>query len=372
MRIERFSADDMSHAMRGVRASLGADAVILSNHRVGDKVEILAAVDYDESLLGGMGAVKGPVERTPVVALGTLELQNELKALKTSLEEEIGRLRQGRAVLTEAETPHGVVGRRLESLGFASDVVAAVLRRLPDDMGRVPSFGESLKLLGGLLRPRTDDLLETGGVVALLGATGVGKTTTAAKLAAQFAFRHGKEEVALVTTDSFRVGGHEQLRAYARVLGVPLEIASNATELSSRLRHLRKRKLVIVDTAGMGQRDVQLARQLQTIVGGASGIKGYLVLSCTSQAGIVQEITRAFSKVPLHSAIITKTDEALSLGPVLSGVIRARLPVAYLCNGQGVPEDIESASRQSLLALCRDMASASRPTGAMRRVAGEF
>ncbi len=346
--------------------------MILSNSRVGDKIEVLAAVDYDESLFGRVDSSRGEIERTPVVELGTLELQNELKALKSSLEEEIGRLRDARSDVKAGETARDVVNRRLESMGFSQDIITAVIRRLPDEINRAPSFSENMKLLGGLLRPRTDDLLETGGVVALLGATGVGKTTTAAKLAAQFAFRHGKDEVALITTDSFRIGGHEQLRAYARVLGVPLEIASNAAELSSRLRQLRNRKLVIIDTAGMGQRDVHLARQLESIVGGASGLKGYLVLSCTSQTGIVQEVTRAFGKVPLHSAIITKTDEAVSLGPVLSGVIRARLPVAYICNGQGVPEDIESVTRQSLLTMCRDMAIAPRNDSVTRRAASDF
>ncbi|MCB1692961.1 MAG: flagellar biosynthesis protein FlhF [Pseudomonadales bacterium] len=360
MRIERFAADDMSRAIKVVKAAMGPEAVILSNTRVGNKIEILAASDYDESLFASMKVpaaerVMDVAGRAPV-DVDTLSLQSELKALKLSLETELEALKKRRDEIAGTGTAGDIIARRLSFMGYSPEVISAIARRCPGDSDRAPSWGETLKVLGSCFQTTGDDILREGGVIALVGATGVGKTTTAAKLAAQFAFRHGRDQVALITTDTLRIGGQEGLKSYARALGVPMEVASTRQELASRVRSFRDRKLVLIDTAGMSQRDVNLARHLVSLGDGIGNLKSYLVLSCTSQLGLVQEVTKAFGRVSLHAAIITKTDEAVSLGPVLSGVIRTKLPVAYLCDGQDVPEDIEPAERKTLVMLSRELA----------------
>jgi flagellar biosynthesis protein FlhF len=189
-------------------------------------------------------------------------------------------------------------------------------------------------------------------VVALLGPTGVGKTTTVAKLAARFCVRHGARRVALVTTDHYRIGAHEQLRAYAKLLDVPLRVAASAEELRAVLQDLSDRQLVLIDTAGMSQRDLRLSEQFALIRAGQHAIKCYLVLAATTQAAGIAEILRAYAPLEPTACIITKVDEAVSLGGILSRLVQQRLPVAYLSDGQRVPEDLYAARAHQLVSRC--------------------
>lgn len=212
-----------------------------------------------------------------------------------------------------------------------------------------------LEALGGLFHVGNDEIIRNGGVVALLGSTGVGKTTTVAKLAAQYSMRHGPGKVALISTDTLRIGGARQLAHFAKALGVPLSSATSSGELAQKIQDFANYELVLIDTAGISQRDVRLADHLHSIVDARTGIDAYLVVSATSELTLTQEVVDAFHKVALCGAIVTKVDEAATLGPVMSGVIRHNLPVSYICNGQNVPKDIARASKTDLVKCSRQL-----------------
>ena len=192
--------------------------------------------------------------------------------------------------------------------------------------------------------------LEQGGVFALLGPTGVGKTTTVAKLAARFAISHGSEHVALVTTDSYRIGAHEQLRSFARIIDIPMRVANDEGELSLSLEHFYDRRLVLIDTAGMSQRDVRFAEQAAHMRRGSPRVRNYLVLSATTQFTGLREAVQAFGQAPIDGCVITKLDECTSLGAVLTVLLEHDMPAAYVADGQRVPEDVAPAEADTLVA----------------------
>jgi flagellar biosynthesis protein FlhF len=192
----------------------------------------------------------------------------------------------------------------------------------------------------------------------------VGKTTTVAKLAAQFAKRHGADQVALITTDSFRIGAYEQLATFGRIIGCPVKQVKDSEELALLLNQLQQRKLILIDTAGMSQRDVRLAEKLASLVHNSRvKIKSYLVLSATSQARVMQETVEHFKRIPLAGCIFTKLDECLSLGEIINVAIQNALPVSYLTHGQRVPEDIEMADAKTMVAKAEQLRTSNSSTG---------
>jgi flagellar biosynthesis protein FlhF len=182
-----------------------------------------------------------------------------------------------------------------------------------------------------------------GGVIALVGPTGAGKTTTIGKLAARWSMQHGSQDLALVSTDGYRIGAREQLTTYARILGAPMHAANDGKELALVLERLKSKKLVLIDTAGMGPRDVRLTEQLAALQLGASRARVLLTLPAHGEAHALEEIVRSFARVSPVACILTKLDEAASLGAVISTALRHKLRIAYLCNGQRVPEDLHAA-----------------------------
>jgi flagellar biosynthesis protein FlhF len=220
---------------------------------------------------------------------------------------------------------------------------------LPESDDPEQAWSQAMALLRRHLPVTDDDIIEHGGVVAVVGPTGVGKTTTVAKLAARFALRHGRRHVALVTTDNFRIGGQEQLRSFARILGVPVHAANDREELAAVLADLGNKRLVLIDTAGMSHRDMRLSEQLHTLETAGSAVRAYLVVSANTQLPALCEIVRGFRKVNPVGCILSKVDEATSLGGAMTAVLRYRLPVAYLGTGQRVPEDLQSARGDRLL-----------------------
>jgi len=192
--------------------------------------------------------------------------------------------------------------------------------------------------------PVVNDLSSvSGGVVAVVGPTGAGKTTTIAKLAARWCLQHGSQDLALVSTDAYRIGARDQLMTYARILGTPMHAASGAKDLAQVLERLKSKKLILIDTAGMGPRDVRLAEQLAALQSGAARARVLLALPAQGEGHALEEIVKAFAPLKPLACILTKVDEAASLGAALSTILRHRLRIAYLCNGQRVPEDLHAA-----------------------------
>lgn len=246
--------------------------------------------------------------------------------------------------------------KRLARMGLNLDLADQLACYIPEDTPPPKAWKALLRLVADQIPIAKYDLLKRGGVVALLGPTGVGKTTTVAKLAARAAMEFGSDNVALVTTDTFRIGAHEQLAIYGRIMGCPVKVAKDSSELADVIYQLRNRRLILVDTAGMGQRDVRLSEQLDTLMSESDEvIHSYLVLPATAQRRVLQETIDHFRRIPLSGCIMTKLDESLSLGEFVSVVIQNALPVAYIANGQRVPEDIVLAQPKYMVAKANEL-----------------
>jgi len=377
MKMKRYFAPDMRQAIRKVREDQGPDAVILSNRRVEGGVEIIAAVDYDQALVNrALGVGEAAVSRqepssspfdsaqtaaeqvSASTALQTDEKPRKASAQMEKIEREIRTLKEilqspllqfGWGEMRRVQPLRANLLKRLTALGLEPGLAREIADQALVGGRAGDGWVEALKLLAGMVPVAEDDLLAEGGVVALVGPTGVGKTTTVAKLAARFALRHGRRHVALVTTDSYRIGAHEQLRTYGRILGIPVQTAGDRDELQAVLNHARDRKLVLIDTAGVSQRDLNLMERLSTLDLGDKRIRNYLVLSATGQTVLQREVIRSFRKAGLHNCILTKIDEAGSLGGVLSVLVEYQLPAAFVSNGQQVPDDLHPARAEKLV-----------------------
>ncbi|HKL63403.1 MAG TPA: flagellar biosynthesis protein FlhF [Woeseiaceae bacterium] len=409
MKIKRFVAPDMRQALRRVREEQGPDAVILSNSRVADGVEIIAALDYDEALIReALGSIRAdtaadrtPAEQAPREAsaqeagagaeqtrtVAQAPLHRALTELaagpaaEASVEETRASLDDARAVAGEASPALDAVHsdirglremlesqlsslawndysrrrpgraqvlRNLSRLGVAPDVATPIADQLEDGDAREHAWQLPLRILAESLPMGEDRLLESGGIAAFVGPTGVGKTTTIAKLAARYAMRHGAEGIALVTTDCYRIGAEEQLATYARILGARMYVAEDGEALASLLPRLESMDLVLIDTTGMNQRDVRLADQLAALRVEHTAIEVFLTLSATAQEASLDEAVRRFGQLPLAGCALTKIDEAAQLGCALGVLIRHRLPLVYIADGQSVPQDFYLADAKRL------------------------
>ncbi|GLQ48905.1 flagellar biosynthesis protein FlhF [Dyella flava] len=410
MKIKRFLAPDMRQAMRDVRAEQGADAVILSTRRLEEGIEIIAAVDYDESLMReavrhntpAPEAVKPPVkdalkesskERSkaiakepmkepvkevsavtppppppmpvppsevaalqPIVeqsALETARMRSELGGLRQLLEQQLSSLAWNDM---ERRSPmRARVLRDMSRLGIDTDVARQLIDELPEELNADQARYLPLGLLSRSLKVTGRRLAESSGVTALVGPTGVGKTTTIAKLAACAVMNHGPAKVALVSTDHYRIGAAAQLEHYGRLLGVRVYPAYDAAGLTQTLHLLREHHTVLVDTAGVSGTDPRLQQQMDVLrdagAQGGTKLRACLVLAANAQASALDESVRAYLPLQLSGCIATKLDEAPSLGGLLSALIRHRLALDCTTDGQRVPEDISAADARVL--VCR-------------------
>jgi len=237
--------------------------------------------------------------------------------------------------------------RRLLAAGFSSAFSRQLLERVPASEAEVTralkwiksTIVHNLKVAGP-----EQDIIERGGVYALVGPTGVGKTTTVAKLAARAVLRHGAGKVALITTDTYRIGAQDQLRIYGRILGTPVHAVRDETDLELTLADLPERHVVLIDTVGMGQRDKRVAEQVALLCGEGREVQRLLLLGAPSQGVTLEEVARAYAGPGLIGCVLTKIDEAQTVGPVLDVAIRHELPIHFITNGQRVPEDLHLAN----------------------------
>ncbi len=391
MNIRRFTARDMRTALKEIRSSLGSDAVMLSSRKTAQGVEVIAAIDYDDRLMAAAGDKESTVPaggELLAVEDSTDSVDDRAAAEPPTYEQIMQRLRDQdpqpasadpkpveRAAPAARTTPNDVTGelkdlrrlletqlaslawndlnrrrpararclRQLAKLGVDIKLARQLADQMPTAKNARDTWRLSLQLFTGSLSLARRDLSQGGGIFALVGPTGVGKTTSIAKIAARFLLRHKVHDLGLVSTDSYRIGAREQLMTFARILGVPMHAADNARELRSVLDELAKKKLVLIDTAGMSQRDLRLANQFRTLKVAGHRVHPILTMSAAADRGSLAETLAAFQAVTPKALIITKLDEATSLGPVLSVAIRSRLPVAYIAAGQRVPEDLHVA-----------------------------
>jgi len=399
MKMKRYFAPDSRQALRALRDEQGPEAVILSNRRVNGGVEIIAAMDYEDSLvnasLGHPSAVaetnlhkkplqdkrvhKNKVAKTRKTNADVLQkqafsaseierndfseqrlndeastlnkIQDELAGLRNIMEAPLMQFSWGE---TDRVQPlYASLLKQLMQLGLSTDISKGIAMRLDKKGLNKNSWLESINHLAELVPVDHGDILSTGGIFSLIGPTGVGKTTTIAKLAARFALKHGRRGVTLITTDNYRIGAHEQLRSYGRILGIPVHVASDSEDLKCLLNDVKEQSgenhLTLIDTAGVSQKDIRLTEQIASLDVEGIDIKNLLVLSATGQMNLQDEVVRAFSKVSLDGCVVTKIDEAASLGETISVLIRHNLPISFVCNGQKVPDDLHRARGKLLV-----------------------
>jgi flagellar biosynthesis protein FlhF len=424
MKIKRYTAPSMRAALALVRSEQGPDAVILSSRRGDDGIEVIAAVDYDEALFADatrqraasaapaeVAAVVAaaqaprepmiseamraaalsvaappvkaapparpamparvappprPVTAPPVLAarpdaVSGAAVQREIQDLRRMLETGLAGMTWNDKRLREPLRAR--VLEELTAMDIAPDVAEALAELTPRRTGLENPSHIPLALLCRHL-PMINDLTSvTGGITAVVGPTGAGKTTTIAKLAARWCMLHGSQDLALVSTDGYRIGAREQLNTYARILGVPMHAANTGKELGRVIERLKSKKLILIDTAGMGPRDVRLTEQLAALRLGAARAKVLLALPAQGEGNALDEIVCAFAAIKPAASIITKVDEAASLGAVISATLRHKLKIAYICNGQRVPEDLHAAhtKRVWLVRVALDLKERSTP-----------
>ena len=272
-------------------------------------------------------------------------VMNELRSMKGLIEDRFSAL----AFMEQLHRNprQSALSQRLLESGFSPALVRKLVEHLPAEASDEIAWAQ-----GVLSRNLQSDeaslpIEDAGGVYAMIGATGVGKTTSTAKIAASFAARHGVANLGLITLDAYRMAAHEQLRAYGRILGVPVHTAHDRASLDDLLELLAGKKLVLIDTAGMAQRD-QRTRELLDMLAHRA-IQRLLVVNAASQGETIEDVMQAYSAAQCRGAVLSKIDEAVKIAPALDALIRHKLRVVGVANGQRVPEDWHRLSSQALV-----------------------
>jgi flagellar biosynthesis protein FlhF len=363
--MKSFVAADMRSALRMVREEFGDDAVILSNRRVPQGIELVAAAEMPPPPppMVEASAQSAPAARE-FVALESrdnerrhggdnawYQMQQELRSMRDLIEQQYTNFSwQQYRVQKPAQA---AMWRRLQRLGLDADIVRELLADDAQNAGLGKSANDAWQSLMMRLSARIPvcegDLIERGGIFAFVGPTGAGKTTTIGKLAARYVLDHGNSDIALVTTDSYRIGAHEQLRTLARILNVPCKIVSGQRDLASVLYEVRHCKVVLIDSAGLNTNAPELRQQLAALEALGERIQVVQVLPANSQRQALRNALRAYRTQNLGACVLTKLDEACSLGECISLLIANQLPVAYIADGQAIPGDLAVGSGKSLV-----------------------
>lgn len=446
MKIRRFFGKDMREALSLVKAELGQDAVIMSNRKVADGIELVAAYDKEptpkvapknESFSGkpvptlseiigddGPDSLKALMEKQSQQSMqqphtstqrqpapqpsvqphsqpraqsqprgmtqpatkpahepelfsadalvdskvnevndgfddfsqpsqslkqGELDsIKEELASLRSVLQHQVADLMEAKQRRQRPTLRY--LAQRLEGMGISRSLAEQLVNYTPADCTEREAWLYVLKLLANRVNVSGNDILSHSGVVALVGPTGTGKTTTVAKLAARYAQKYGADQVAMITIDTYRIAAFEQLATYGKIIGCVTRKAQSSEELADQLFQLRHKRLILVDTAGFSQRDSRLIKQLTNFTqANTQPIRQYLVAQASTQYSALQHIFDAYESVKLDGCIFTKVDECYSLGEALSVAIERQIPVSYVTDGQQVPEDIKVADGKSLV-----------------------
>jgi len=403
MNVRKFIAATARDALHKVKELLGPDAIILSNRAIPGGVEIMAVAagdmdmmvqqpsarenprrddDYTVSLSTTQRPVSASpssaapesrrfsaplpplsprpapqIERAAAQAVEAIakpqaeivpaEVMDEIRSLRKMFEQHLAGAAWGESARSEPVKTE--ILRQMLDAGFSPRLSREMLAQLPRELKATQALTWVKGVADRTLQTidAESDIVDRGGVYALVGPTGVGKTTTTAKLAARCVLRHGASKVALVTTDGYRIGAHEQLRIYGRILGVSVHLVKDADELKQTLLDLQHKHMVLVDTMGMSQRDRMVGEQVAMF--GDSHVKRLLLLSATSRGDTLDDVVRAYNGPDLAGCILSKVDEATGLASALDVIIRHGLRLHYVSNGQRVPEDLHLPNRAYLL-----------------------
>ncbi|ROM93378.1 flagellar biosynthesis protein FlhF [Pseudomonas brassicacearum] len=410
MQVKRFFAADMRQAMKLVRDELGADAAIIGNRRIAGGVELTAALDYKLSALAprvpnieledelrktqsrivtaqaelslrgdGEGDASASTNRQlfaglPLTAAEPLieptyaerprpapasapsagvdprafdSMRFELNGLRELLEVQLGSLAWNQ--LQGSRPQQANLWRRLQRIGLSGPLSRDLLELITEIEEPRQAWRMLLAHLARMIVTPEIEPLEEGGVIAMVGPAGMGKTTTLAKLAARYVLKYGAQNIALVSMDSFRIGAQEQLKTLGRILNVSVTHVDPGQSLAQALDPLLRKRVVLIDTAGLQASDPALRMQLESLAGRGIKSKNYLVLATTSQKQVLTAAYHSYKRCGLAGCILTKLDETASLGEVLSLAISHELPVAYLTDGPRIPDDLHLPRRHQLV-----------------------
>ena len=405
MQVKRFFAADMRQAMKLVRDELGADAAIIGNRRIAGGVELTAALDYKLSALAPRVpnieledelrktqsrivtaqaelSLRGDSDSTtnrqlfaglPLTAAEPLieptlaeprrpapapaapavdqrvfdSMRFELNGLRELLEVQLGSLAWNQ--LQGSKPQQANLWRRLQRIGLSGPLSRDLLALTAEIEEPRQAWRMLLAHLARMIATPEIEPLEEGGVIAMVGPAGMGKTTTLAKLAARYVLKYGAQNIALVSMDSYRIGAQEQLKTLGRILNVSVTHVDPGQSLGQALDPLLRKRVVLIDTAGLQASDPALRMQLESLAGRGIKSKNYLVLATTSQKQVLTAAYHSYKRCGLAGCILTKLDETASLGEVLSLAISHELPVAYLTDGPRIPDDLHLPRRHQLV-----------------------
>ena len=361
-------------ALRLLREELGPDAFILSSRVTADGVEIVASLEEpvavvplpapllpalpvaDVAPLVPAASVSPVPEVVGDVAGDGDSVLREINSMRGMIEEQLAGLAWSGA--QRRDPLRGQLLRTLLGAGFSARLAKELLADMPSGQNHASGLDYVKRAMASQMLMLDDEeaLMNEGGVYALMGPTGVGKTTTTAKLAARCVMRFGSEKLALVTTDSYRIGAYEQLRIYGQILGVAVHAVKDAVDLALVLADLRDKHMVLIDTVGMSQRDRAVSDQISMLCASSRPVKRLLLLNASSHGDTLNEVVQAYRHsdqsakgTDLAGCILTKVDEATHPGALIDTVIRHQLPIYYISSGQKVPEHLMLGNRSALI-----------------------
>lgn len=412
MNIKRFFAKSSREALSLVRQQLGANAVIISSRAMDGGTEILAVKEQDMDQMinaGSTAAAETPratakpeqpqslvemlasknrilseaptapeaqaapmqtaqakparsaaqpvaapsrpaaVKETAAKNHEIEKMMHEIKSMRFMLQSQLTEMSW--ANIQQREPVKSEVLNMMLAAGFSAALSRQIAEKSPAGLSRADAVKWMKSTLARNLHalPDESEILEQGGVFALIGPTGVGKTTTTAKLAARFVMKHGANKLGLITTDAYRIGGHEQLRIYGKILGVMVHAVKDQADLEIALQELKHKHTILIDTVGVSQRDRMVTEQIAMLHGADTNIKKLLCLNATSTGDTLTDVMNAYKGRGLDGCIMTKLDEAATIGSALDLMIREKLKLYYVANGQRVPEDLHLGNKQFLM-----------------------
>jgi flagellar biosynthesis protein FlhF len=335
-----------SHSSLATKVAAAAPAPTPAPAPVAAQPKAAPAIDASQIAAMVSAAVASAKENAAVEMSG---MMNEIRAMRGMMETQLAELSWG---ATQAREPQKTaVLREMLAAGFSASLARYLIEKLPAGRDAADSLRWIKTVLTRNLQTMAneDALIDQGGVFALVGPTGVGKTTSTAKLAARCVMRHGPDKLALITTDAYRIGAHEQLRIYGKILGVMVHSVKDEADLRIALKELKNKHTVLIDTVGVSQRDQMVTEQVSMLQGAGAHVKRVLCLNATATQETLSEVVRAYQGSGLAGCIMTKLDEAAAIGNALDVVIRHKLNLFYVSNGQRVPEDLHLADPAYLI-----------------------
>jgi flagellar biosynthesis protein FlhF len=349
MMTKKFYASSPREALSQIRREFGDDAEIISNRIVNGRVEIIAKQGEPDTQKQppnkNQASIIAQAEPTPT---GIEKMLDEIRELKNGFYKKLDNLLWTSS--KQLKPAQNIVLERVLAAGFSPSLARRLVEKLPNDYSDSQAIAWLREILSRNLSAEIDEqsFLSSARVIALVGPTGVGKTTTIAKMAARYVMSHGADKLAFITTDSYRIGALEQLKVFGSILGVSVHAVKDHHELQLTLEHLHDRKSILIDTPGMCQRDKRVDAQMAMFDQISVPIKRILCLNATNQIETTNDVVNVYAKQSIEGCIITKVDEAITLGSVLNVVMQHKLKVCYVTNGQRVPEDIELIDKAQL------------------------